>query len=119
MYVSSFQLLSSYLSNYFQPKRIELSKQALHDFLSNEDAQNKPLLIAVNKIDLPHRLSKFDVIKGIWRIGSKHKRAKDINVLFVGLRVDSMTQNTVSIIEVSTLEEKNVDKVVEWILANS
>lgn len=79
------------------PQRLSTAKESLHSLLSQPDLSQLPVLIAINKIDLPfaHRLSKFDVIRG--------------------MEIERLSNNF-SVVEISTLENKNIDRIIEWIL---
>ena len=78
-------------------------------------AAGLPLLVAVNKIDLPNHLSKGEVIRGR-ALSATFPQAIDLRA---GLQVDRLINNSISIIEISALEEHHIDKVLEWVMEHS
>eukprot|EP01095_Lingulamoeba_sp_RSL-Kostka_P016960 TRINITY_DN856_c0_g2_i1.p1 TRINITY_DN856_c0_g2~~TRINITY_DN856_c0_g2_i1.p1 ORF type:complete len:180 (-),score=54.08 TRINITY_DN856_c0_g2_i1:70-609(-) len=78
------------------PSRLDEAKKELHQLLEHKELNGLPLLIAGNKIDLPNRLLKEDLMEG--------------------LNLDYITENQVGVIEISALEQTNVDQVIEWLV---
>ena len=80
-------------------KKIDTARYELHRLLENPELSKVPLLVLGNKVDTEPHMSHDNVIQA--------------------LNLDYITENKWTMINISCTRNINLDKVVEWLTANS
>lgn len=80
-------------------KKIDTARYELHRLLENPELSKVPLLVLGNKVDNEPHMSHDTVIQA--------------------LNLDYITENKWTMINISCTRNVNLDKVVEWLTANS
>ena len=80
-------------------KKIDTARYELHRLLENPELSKVPLLVLGNKVDTEPHMSHDNVIQA--------------------LNLDYITENKWTMINISCTRNVNLDKVVEWLTANS
>jgi ADP-ribosylation factor-like protein 8 len=101
-------------------KKIDTARYELHRLLENPELSKVPLLVLGNKVDTEPHMSHDNVIQvltGQFVFGYPERLSRD-NVI-QALNLDYITENKWTMINISCTRNINVDKVVEWLTANS
>ena len=80
-------------------KKIDTARYELHRLLENPELSKVPLLVLGNKVDTEPHMTHDNVIQA--------------------LNLDYITENKWTMINISCTRNINLDKVVEWLTANS
>ena len=78
---------------------IPVATEELHELMSKPPLEGIPLLVLVNKSDLPYKLS--------------------VDELFDAMDLKSITNREVSCYGISAKEETNLDAVLHWLIARA
>ena len=81
--------------------RVMMAKKELHQLLEDQNLNNTPLLVILNKMDLGSKFS-YNEIVGL------------LNLDYVDVK-----RNPWAIVSISALKQTNISDVVDWLLANS